>query len=103
MIKSIKPLTLAEVRDTLSSKEEAEKAKEVVSYIKRFTKLSPEQVKNMRQGIEQLGLIKLKEEHIAKIIDIMPADPEDVRKIFVDMSLDENEITKILEVTKKYL
>lgn len=103
MIKSIKPLTLSEVRDILQDREETERDKQVVAYTKKFTKLSSENMKKMKQELEQLGLVKLKEEHITKIIDIIPTDQEDVRKIFVDISLDENEITKILEVTKKYL
>lgn len=103
MIKSIKPLALGEVRDMLSKKEDGEKAKEVLSYAKKFTKLSSKEIKELREEIKKLGLLKLKEEHITKIIDMLPADAEDVRKIFTDVSLDENEITKILETTKKHL
>jgi DNA-directed RNA polymerase subunit F len=33
----------------------------------------------------------------------LPHDAEDVRKIVVDTGVEENEITKILEIVKKYL
>lgn len=102
MIKSIKPLALAEVRDILEKVGEKEKAKEVLAYTKKFTKLSSEEAKKMRQELEGLGILKLKDENIVKIMDVMPVDPEDVRKICLDVSLDENEINKILEVSKKY-
>lgn len=102
MIKSTKPLTLAEVKDILGKKQDIEKAKEVLAYTQKFTKLNAEKSMKMKQELEGLGLLKVKEEQIAKIIDLMPADQDDVRKIFEDVSLDENEIAKILEVTKKY-
>lgn len=103
MIKSVKSLSLAEVREVLDSREETDKTKAVIAYAKKFTKLTAAELKNIKQDLEQLGIIKLKEEHIAKIIDVMPADAEDVRKIFTDVSLEENEITKILDVSKKYI
>ena len=47
-------------------------------------------------------ILKLKEEHIVKIIELMPEDILDLNKIFVDIALNEDETSKILEVVKKY-
>jgi len=102
MIKSTKPLTLAEVKDILGKKQDIEKAKEALAYTQKFTKLNAEKSEKMKHELDELGLLKMKEWQITKIIDLMPADQDDVRKIFEDVSLDENEIAKILEVTKKY-
>jgi DNA-directed RNA polymerase subunit F len=103
MIKSIKPLSLSEVNDILSEKQESEKINQVKDFAKKFLKIKSEDSKKLNKELEEMGLIKLKQENIAKIIDIMPEDADDVRKIFAEVSLDENEISKILEVTKKYL
>ncbi len=46
--------------------------------------------------------MKLKEEHIVKIVDFMPGDASDLNKVMVDVSLDQEEVNKILDVVKKY-
>ena len=46
--------------------------------------------------------MKLKEEHIVKIIDFLPETSEDLNKIFSDVSLDEKEINEILEIVRRY-
>ena len=98
------PLSLAEVKN-LVDKEEQEKEtdkKEIKGYLKKFLKLKAEEAKKLRQELEKSEIMKIKPEHIVKIIDILPEDASDVNKIFIDASLDENEINKILETVKKY-
>lgn len=111
MIKSEKVFTLAEVREILEKKKEQvgdEEKKEVVEsallYAKRFSKLGVEKVKELKQELKKLDIMKLKGRHIAKIADLLPGDAEDLRKIFVgeEISLDQDEIEKILAVIKKY-
>jgi len=116
MIKSETVLTLAEVREILEKKKEKEKqAKEQkeekeaileqsLLYAKRFSKLNTEKIKELKEELKKLDIIKLKERHIAKVADVLPEDAEDLRKIFIgeEISLDQNEIEKILSVVKKY-
>ena len=47
-------------------------------------------------------LLKIKNEHIVKIIDLMPEDASDLNKIFTDVSLTEDETKKILEAVKQF-
>lgn len=103
MIKSSKPLSLAEARELVSKLPETEKTKNLILYIKKFTKLNAEDIKKIREELENIGITKMKGEHIAKIIDILPKDAEDVRKIFFDTNLNENEITQILDIVKRYI
>ncbi len=103
MIKSIKPLTMTEVKEIISKLDENDKIKAVSSHIKKFTKLDSADAKKMREEISALNNAKLKEQDIAKIVDVMPKDAEDTRKIMVDTDLDQNEITQILTVVKKYI
>jgi len=98
----MEPLSLIEVKELLKKIPENEKSKELVAYIKKFVKISEEDGKKLKEELKTLDIIKLKPEHIAKIIDLLPEDPEDIRKIFVNVSLTENEISKILEIVKKY-
>ena len=56
----------------------------------------------MRKNLEALKILKLKPEHVVKIIDLLPQDAVDLNKIFTDMSLDKDETEKVLEVVKKH-
>lgn len=99
MIKGSKPLSLAEIRELLDE----EKNKELISFIKKFVKLTPAKAKELRKELESLNIIGLREEEIVKIIDLLPEDAEDLRKITSsEISLKQDEIQKILEIVQKY-
>lgn len=102
MIKDKKSITLAEARELLKNSE-GEKVKATADFIKKFTKMSLSEANKLKQELMALDIVKLKEEDIVKIIDFMPEDAEDLRKIFsgYDISLEQDEITKILEILKK--
>lgn len=95
VIKQIKPLSMTEAVRYIDD----EKVKD---FVKRFVKLKENDAIKLREEIEKLGNIKIKEENIAKIIDLLPEDNQDLAKIFNDISLDEDETKQILEIVKKY-
>lgn len=82
-------------------KGETDSETEVKKFIKKFMKIKPEKAKGIRKKLNELGLIKVKQEHIVKIIDLMPENHVDLNKIFTDVSLDENEAKQILEAIQK--
>jgi DNA-directed RNA polymerase subunit F len=99
MILNQKPLHLAEVREIMKGEEEN---KQMQSYLKKFTKLTKEKADKLAEEIRALGNLKIKEENIVKIVDLLPEDAESLNKIFTDVSLSEDETNKILEIVKKY-
>ena len=99
MIKEMKSLSMVEVRKIVETSEEN---KELVAFIKKFIKLKEKQVNEFRKKLEELDLMKMKPEHIAKIIDLMPENGEELNKIFIDIGLNEDETKKILETTKEF-
>jgi len=100
MILDRTPLNLNEVEDIVEDSPESEKKEEMKQFLKKFLKTKPEQAKKIKEGLEKLDLLKMKREHLVKIIDLLPADATDLNKIFIDVSLTEDEINKILEVIK---
>lgn len=100
MIRENKPLSMSESLDIIK-KSEADNT-EIMGFIKKFLNLKEGQGEEIREKIEELGLLKVKKENIAKIIDLMPENQEDINKIFEDVSLDENEANKILDIIKQY-
>lgn len=100
MITSRESLSVAEAKQFLSKQNEKEA--ELNAFIEKFIKIKPEQTKDFREKLENLNLMKLKKDHISKIIDMLPEDSEDLNKIFTEVSLDENETKQILEVVKEF-
>ena len=99
MIKDQKPLTYAEVLELVG---DGEKGKKVKDFIKTFYKVKSADAKKLSEELTGLDLMKLKEESIVSIVNFLPQDAADLIKILPDVSLDQEEITKILDVVKKY-
>ena len=100
MITERKPLSISEAGEFLNK--DSTESTEMIGFVKKFGILSLEKAKELGKKLEGLDLIKLREEHISKIIDLMPDNKEDLNKIFVDMSLDEDETNKLLDTIKEF-
>ena len=98
MIKNNEPISMIESLEYL--KEAKEEGKEIVVFIKKFNKLPQKEGKEMREKLRKTNIIKLDEKNISKIIDILPDNAEDLNKIFVGISLDEEESKQVLEIVK---
>jgi len=101
MIKNSEPICMAEVIEYLKENEESKK--DIVGFIKKFNKLKIKDARELKKDLEDLNLIKIKIEYIVKIIDMLPETSEELNKIFIDVSLDEDETKKILDTIKKYI
>ena len=101
MIKEITPLTFAEVSDIVGG---GEKAKKIKDFIKKMQDkpLLLDKAKALKEELKDLNLLKLKDEHIVKIVDFLPEDGADLSKVLPEVSLDQDEVNKILDVIKKY-
>ncbi|MEM3074376.1 MAG: hypothetical protein QW727_00310 [Candidatus Pacearchaeota archaeon] len=99
MIKNMKPLALFEVQKYVK---ENDFKKESIPYFIKFVKIKEREANTMKEELIALNNHKIKEEHIIKIIDFLPKDASDVNKIFIDVSLDEDEIKQITNVVAKY-
>lgn len=99
VVKEEKPITLAEVYELIG---DSEKSQDLKQMIKKFNKMSSEDAKKMKEELIELNIIKLKEMHLVKIIDFKPIDASELNKVISDVSLDQEEVTKILNVVNKY-
>lgn len=100
MIKDKTPLSMAESLEYL--KGDGERETEVKKFIENFVNIDPKKAKKIREKIEGLDLLKIKPEHVAKIVDLMPENDESLNKIFNDISLDEDEKNKILQSLEEF-
>jgi len=99
MIKNNEALSIAETKGYIKTKSNET---DLLGFIKKFTKLNVKEAKEFRKKLEELNLMKMKSEHIIKIIDLMPENKEDLNKIFIDIGLNEDETKKILETIKEF-
>ncbi len=99
MIIQNNPLSMAESLEYLKKNE---KNSEVESFVKRFTELGVKDAKELRKKISELNILKINQEHISKIIDLLPDNSIDLNKIFVGVSLDDDETKRILDIIKEY-
>ena len=75
-----KPLSLVEVKKILTNKEEGEEEMNYLSnkakeYIDNFVDLSETKKKELHQQLTDLNLVRLREEHLVKIIDFLLSFP----------------------------
>ena len=101
MIRESKPISMAEAMEYVKDAEEGSET-DVKGFIKKFAKLTPVKAKELRTKLEELDLMKVKEEHLVKIIDLLPNNNEELNKVFVEVSLDEEESKKIIDVVKEF-
>ena len=94
-----RPITMAEV---VSMAGDSEKSEEIKKFIKKFNKMDVKKALKMKEELKALDLIKLKDDHIVKIVDFVPKDASELNKVIIEVSLDSDEVAKILEVTGKY-
>ncbi len=100
MIKENEPISMTEAQDYISK---SDKGNEIKGFIKKFVKLKPKKAEELRKKLEELDMLKLKQSHVAKIIDLLPEDKENLNKIFTDISLTDEETKQILEIVKEYI
>jgi DNA-directed RNA polymerase subunit F len=98
MIMSRESLSMSEANKYIDK----DTGSDAIGFIKKFVKLKPEKAKELREKLKGLDLIKIKEEHISKVIDLLPETPEELNKIFSDVGLDEDESKKILDTIKEF-
>lgn len=103
------PITLAEVKARLSEITKGKKTEEVSAritrvnnYIAEFTDISESDAKDLKDKLDTLGIQRLKERIIAKIIDIQPANLDELKILFAgeNVTLKQEDMAKILEVIK---
>jgi len=100
-----KPLTLSEVKEEVFNKEEPNyRESKVLDYLKKRDIVELSNVRKLRDELKGLGINRLDDEDVVKIINIMPKTGTELRAIVSSTGtiLVDESVTKILEVLNKY-
>ena len=80
------PMTAVEVKETLEKIKAKEgelnyRAGKTFEYLEQFAKLGPKKAKELYEKLQKLAIPRVKEQHIVKLIDVMPKTAKDVKTV----------------------
>ncbi len=105
---SKEPKTLSEVKNILKEVEiERElnfRSSKTMDYVNRFVNIEDKDVSELKEKIEKLDILRLKEEHIVKIIDFLPESVDEFKLIFQGsyVTFSEDDIKEIVNVINDF-
>lgn len=104
------PVTLAELKEEITKikqrqKEPSIRITRMEDYLNAFSELSPEQGKELRAALTKLAINRLKDEHICKIVDILPKTVNELKVVMQGyaLSLTNDASSKIIESINEFL
>lgn len=98
-------ITVAEVRTELRKLTGKNlEQKNAYDYVSKFAKLDKNQAKSLKADLEEAGIPRIKDSHINKLADLMPHTTDELKAIFQkeELALGKEDMSKILEILKKY-
>jgi len=80
------PVSIAEVKESLEKIKERDKAltfraNKTEEYVSQFVVLDSKKVAELTEKLTKLNIPRLKEQHIKKIVDVMPLTARDVKVV----------------------
>ncbi len=78
------------------------RSNKVKEYLDLFVDITEKEYAEMKKKIEELGISRLKERHIVKILDIMPQDIDSLKSLFAgeSVSIKQEDLIKVLNIIK---
>jgi DNA-directed RNA polymerase subunit F len=99
VIKEEQPISMPEVLELVG---DSEKGKRIRDFIKGFSPMKTEDAKKLINDLRELKIVKLKDSYIVKIVDFKPTDATQLNKVLSEITLESEDVTKILDIVKKY-
>jgi DNA-directed RNA polymerase subunit F len=104
------PINIVEVKSELDNiKKDFEelnfRTEKLEDYLNRFVHLTPKQAKDLYEKLVSLNIPRLKDQHMHKIIDILPKNIDDVKLILQSFVINVNKDNslKIVKTVKDFL
>lgn len=106
-INSETPVTMSEIKDELKKIKKRDeslnfRAEQTEDYLNQFATLKTKEAKDLFKTIEELGVPRLKPEHIIKIVDMMPTEVDEVKMILqgYTITVTKDNLKKIADAVK---
>lgn len=102
-----KPVSISELKAKLDDVKKRDKelnfrANKVRDYVDGFNSVDAKKASEIEKKINELGIGRLKDKHIVKIIDLMPGNIDALKAIFAgeNVTLKQEDLAKILEALR---
>ena len=102
-----RPITMLEMKDSLEAIEKRDKALNFRSnktneYLNFLVTNKKKELEDIRKKIVALNILRLKERHIVKLLDLMPEDLDSLKVMISgeNLTLTEEDLKKLLESLK---
>ena|SRR3989344_130996 len=99
------PITLVKLKDELERIEKRDKtlsarSTRVKEYLNMFAQMDTKKTEELTNKLKELNLLRLKDRHIIKIVDLLPEDVEKLKMILAGESstLKTEDLQKIVDV-----
>lgn len=106
-VQSLNPVTMTELKAKLESLKGASKdvnfrAGKVLEFLNELHLIDAQRADELKKKIAELNVPRLKEKHIVKIIDLMPATPDDLKALLVgeNITVKQDDLVRIVDVLK---
>jgi DNA-directed RNA polymerase subunit F len=100
-----RPVTIVEAKAILKEiKKRNYEQNMAFEYAAKFSKLTEKKAAKLLGELTQAGIPRIKDRHLAKLIDVMPETPEEVRAVFSkeDITLNKEDTDKIMKILVKH-
>lgn len=104
------PVSLVELKQEIGRIKQREKEPSIritrtEDYLNAFVEITPEQGKELQAAISKLAVNRLKDEHICKIVDLLPRTTAELKLIMQGyaVSLTNDALNKIVEAVNEFL
>ena len=104
------PITLAELKEEVGKikqrdKEPSIRITRMEDYLNAFVEITPQQGKELQAAISKLAINRLKDEQIAKIVDLLPKTANELKLIMQGstVTLTNDAVSKIVETVNEFL
>ncbi|MFH1510641.1 MAG: hypothetical protein ABIF10_03035 [Candidatus Woesearchaeota archaeon] len=102
-------ITMAELASEMEKikdrdKELSFRSQRTEEYLQQFSLVDQKKAKQLFDNISKLNVPRLKENHIAKLIDIMPKTPEDVKLVLqgYSVTINQENLKKIAKAIEEF-
>lgn len=109
-IQSEEAMNIIELREELKKikkrdEEPGFRTNKCIEYLNDFVTLKQDEAKKLYADIEKLDVPRLKDVHIHKIIDLMPATVDELKVILqgYTLTVTKDSTQKIIDTVKKYI
>lgn len=79
------------------------RSQKTVEYLNEVAKLTLKDAEELRKGIANLDIPRLKSDHISKIVDVLPVDLDDLKQLVssFNITVKDDNLKKIVELIPK--